>query len=1478
VEFLTKTPAYNPAHPDSTQDFYYEIRMKDSKGDTDSASKTFEVRPDAPPAAAISLDSAFLRTEGTNIADIKTEDVTVAADGDEVERIWYYGQGASPSVFTNAAALSGYQKLSFGTDKIVGFHQTGVGKFAVKLLVKEKWTEPTLEEYVAEADRLTGAAIVYSDVQNVAPVVSLEMLKGTEKEILLLANGNAEYQKLLDNKTALQQALLASKIDGRIIIKKLIGGTPGTVTGVSEQRRLSYPYGPTVRHGSTLATEAPEGKLVAVDSENTYFLTYTWVNGSPTAPMTVHAIDPYLGEVWSYTTNRTDEFYFGQDDTGKYLYLIYSSTNQTVLLDKRTGTAAGTVNIALPQKVSLSDNLAFSAEGGSLSCIDLNTLTKTVIANGVSAVSRVCGKLQYIAYSRNAIVRCKLDMETLQIEKSIIVAPGKNVSSTEDYVPVCIDSAGKAVFWKYAGAGTDAFAGVRAYGADNKLIREIAVPNVYGGGTAVYYSLDEEGNCNHVMVWERYTPTSPDKHALTGVNLSTGSVGRHTKATNAYFQDFAGAFESNGTSYFLFNGWYMYPGAIDYYGNNYTFSFNGASCGMGVLGPATFGSLEENMQVSDRIAAGLTGDNDPADGIFVLKILAFPKTLAQETAEIILRYVGQSTFVGNAGTTAGDIIDYVEAAIPAMKITAAQNGYLTLNDQPLEENKNYCYEYEIKPLTAGTKDKLTGMTASSYTAMSDQPFLGDTYYVTNTYYEDFQDHTINDFFTADSGPIGRYGAYGCNYNEEVGTSGLTFTVPAGKKAIVSFDYSTYYQSSYYWRSGVYIDGERFYAPYPGATDRTWRHYTHYKILSEGMHSISCASYDDSGWMMIDSLKVEILSSAKPALRTTFSTQESDEKGWLKAEGSFETPNGNISYGAQASSYYIGGLPAAITDYFQPKKYGTRYPRTIEYYQTVPSGYLQMGFAYPNGTGNVYDDETNNYTIAGFAYKMFYHGTISPGEKIFLGVQPAGTYTHTAQVDDKYDYATIPRFDLITYPVNAATMTGNISFDDSFTKYYFPKERTVGNTSLNVYFPKGDYLIKNLKIYYIESGHKIYMQNKALAEASDLSGWTLSSGLTASMITEETEKADDEPIKIYKKGEKVLYNIFYSDYETDPSKTQYWVYQHINWPPDSVHPDVGKVLNQSIDRFYLSGKYTVTHWQLDNTQRTGTAGDASPYNKESNKVDLVFYVDGGGDAPWVTYIKTNPKAVKENNTYTIAVGVDDTEKDALKLETEVYLNGKRVHDHIRENLKADADGNYPETLISGLPAAKPGVYQVICTVSDYGGTGIKSYKFTVVSDGKVTGFVNHTDQWDANRKKYNLKRFSEEVNRTLQLNDYIAMSTPRMRGTNVFWSGEKFMLRAETEGEPERVAVVILSRDAQGGLKSTGYSGELKNTGRKTSAGAGLWEGSLWNAAMINKWGRKAPEELVFRFTAHYPENVAKTHAVSVIMDSDRDYWQLHRLW
>jgi hypothetical protein len=650
VEFLTKTPSF-AATGTNPQDFYYQIKVEDSKGDTDIASKTFSVQPDLPPHPAISIDTTFLRDEGTNTAAVNAEDITVAADGDEVDRSWHFGYGINSTAFTDVSIMEGYKKLSFGTDKIVGFNKTGIGKFTVKLDVKEVWTEPTLEEYVTEADYLTGSALSYSDVVNVAPIVSLEILKGTEQEILLLANNDEEYQTLISKKTELQQALLADKIDGRIIIKKLIGDTPSDITGVQQEQSLVFPY-PTRALPSGLATETDEGTLLSVDSEKTYFLTYSWINGEPTVPKTIHAIDTYKGEVWRYTTNRNEEFILGHDDIGKYLYLIYPNSDQTVLIDKRTGAAAGIVDLALSGKMWLSDDLMFMVEGTNLYAVNANTLTKILAAENVSAVSRVDGKLQFISKGDNAIIRGTLDMKTMSIEKNVIFES----ASKNDYIPLCIDSTGRVVFWKDSGNESDKFRGIRVYGPDNRFIKEIAVTADYSDSSKqIHYSLDESGRCNHVLYWVRRTKSSPDENSFNAIDLNTGKVAVFNKNTDAYqniWSSYAGSFESNGTSYFLFNGWYIHPGSAYYFGNNYTFTFTGSSCSMGVFGPASIGSLEESIKVSDRTVAALHGDNKPGTGYFLLKILAYPRTLAQETEEIVSRFTDKMTFIGNLDTTA----------------------------------------------------------------------------------------------------------------------------------------------------------------------------------------------------------------------------------------------------------------------------------------------------------------------------------------------------------------------------------------------------------------------------------------------------------------------------------------------------------------------------------------------------------------------------------------------------------------------------------------------------------------------------------------------------------------------------------------------------------------------------------------------------------------------------------------------------------
>lgn len=381
--------------------------------------------------------------------------------------------------------------------------------------------------------------------------------------------------------------------------------------------------------------------------------------------------------------------------------------------------------------------------------------------------------------------------------------------------------------------------------------------------------------------------------------------------------------------------------------------------------------------------------------------------------------------------------------------------------------------------------------------------------------------------------------------------------------------------------------------------------------------------------------------------------------------------------------------------------------------------------------------------------------------------------------------------------------------------------------------------------------------------------------------------------LYKKGELVDYLIGYSDYEEDPSRQEFWQYIHTPFN-DGPHPQAGAlpvagqlslpeqeqarieaafavapVLSASIPRFDIDGKYTVRHWQQDDTSRGRTPDGFPAYDKLSNVESLTFYIEGGASAPWITEIETLPAPVKEGNDWSVKVGVDDLEKDILSLQTDIYKDKKLVFTQRTAGIEPGSDGSYPATIVSGIPTAEVGAYEVVCTVRDETGAGVDSLRFTVISEGKVTGAVSHTDNWDDNRKKYNVMKFGREYNEPVAFSSYAALSKPRPRYSNVFWSGEEFVLRAAVAGNPTSVQCQIVG---------TSYTATLTSTGTRNEEGETIYTGALWDSSMVNKWGRSAPEALSFRFTAAYPGAITKTHDAQVILDSETDYWQLHRLW
>jgi hypothetical protein len=206
--------------------------------------------------------------------------------------------------------------------------------------------------------------------------------------------------------------------------------------------------------------------------------------------------------------------------------------------------------------------------------------------------------------------------------------------------------------------------------------------------------------------------------------------------------------------------------------------------------------------------------------------MGFPRTSAQEAAEIVSRFTSKPTFLGDVNTTADQIKAAAEAPKPTVKIVAANDGYLYMNNLSLHPGKKYYYEYEMKPLTEGSESRLAGMSATTGTITSGESFLNDTLYVEASYEETFSGGPINPFFTVEDAGVVADGyyrdyswypnakGYGASRGLEDGYMKLSFAVPSGKYATVAFDSSLYFNNwhgggrDYYGGTNVFIDGIR----------------------------------------------------------------------------------------------------------------------------------------------------------------------------------------------------------------------------------------------------------------------------------------------------------------------------------------------------------------------------------------------------------------------------------------------------------------------------------------------------------------------------------------------------------------------------------------------------------------------------------------------------------------------------------------------
>ncbi|MDR1571524.1 MAG: hypothetical protein LBS32_03265 [Clostridiales Family XIII bacterium] len=865
------------------------------------------------------------------------------------------------------------------------------------------------------------------------------------------------------------------------------------------------------------------------------------------------------------------------------------------------------------------------------------------------------------------------------------------------------------------------------------------------------------------------------------------------------------------------------------------------------------------------------------------------------------------------GVSAQEQTPYVAAAI---KKNAGQAKGSLQKGFTLDPSKTYYYEYDEYSADGGDTKAAPPLSLSFNYTRAKAPAAGELY-VQKSYCEpfggvaptglfDLPKGTASDSYTLAASMPGSGG------NQD-SAGQISFTVPEGQQGILSLDYGYYIKrtaQSDVLTSLIYLDGAVIAGASLKGTDMPNSAdmygsgtYEHKALLGPGTHTIkgvtsdryakSRAAYSAYNYARVDNLRFDVVGEARPAAEAWPDRAQDAGGGWTSHSGSFITPPMVTSYAPAAILKYTGApiISTTVTKvahivYDSKTKTDKQDFRDPWIYYRIVNAVIPAG---------KYAIRSQIAGISGWYHMTAYHNGTQIGDywntkdsrnpvPSPYSARPYGTTRIEAQTYDGYTEPLAPgSYDFWLLDDTADIRAGLYTFDAEKGTAYTANEKFANTVTAKLESASPEWKIRNLRIYTLENGVKAYVSLDSLGSASELAAWT-ASGAAAVIVDERPDDGEIEKgALVYRKGELVSYNIGYTDYESDPSKASFWRYTHTPFN-DGPHESAAVIkdmkggvveirditLPESIDRFYIDGKYTVEHWQRDDTDRESTGDEAfyEGFNRYSNTESISFYIQGAGEAPWVTGIKTDPNPPREGSPYKVVAGVDDLEKDPLTVVVEVYMDGKEVYRYYEEDVTADETGAYPPVVTDFAPEAAAGVYTVVVTVSDKDGTGLGDYGFTVLTEGRVTGSVYHTDDWEKNRKKLNLSLFGTEYGGLSDFASYKAQPAPRKRGTNVFWSGERFMLSAAVRGEATGVTCQI-----QG---YPGYSAAMTNTGAKNADGDWLYSGSLWAEDMVGKWGRAEPVELSFTFTAYYEGGVTRTHEARVIVDQSEDYWRLHR--
>jgi len=244
------------------------------------------------------------------------------------------------------------------------------------------------------------------------------------------------------------------------------------------------------------------------------------------------------------------------------------------------------------------------------------------------------------------------------------------------------------------------------------------------------------------------------------------------------------------------------------------------------------------------------------------------------------------------------------------------------------------------------------------------------------------------------------------------------------------------------------------------------------------------------------------------------------------------------------------------------------------------------------------------------------------------------------------------------------------------------------------------------------------------------------------------------------------------------------------------------------------------------------------------------------APKYFYIETNrppvadfdwsPKPTYEGDTITLIDRSTDPDGDPLTYQWSV--SGPNGYSR---------SGNSQSFAIPGTDTEnRTGTYNVTLTVRDPKGASASVTKSISVLPLGITGYVEHTEQWNENRIAYNQKHSGTD-------------DSPRPY--EYFWAGERFILKADTtDTQTNTKAESVTVRMSMFNHPYT-YSETLEAThSAKTQ-----WYGEMYEEG---KFDHLPDGEADFEFTVRYSNGVVKRDTVTVVIDGNwTDYFQLHRV-